>query len=43
MFRVCFNDVWYHSWESFKKAWNDAVRKGELFDENGRKITKLYE
>lgn len=32
----------YFSWESYKNAWNEAVRKGLLYDDKGRKITKLY-
>lgn len=42
MFEGCVLNVWYHTWGAYKKAWNEAVKKGLLFDKNGRKITKLY-
>lgn len=42
MFRGEILGVTYYSWGTYKKAWNDAVRQGKLFDKNGRKITKLY-
>lgn len=32
----------YHTWGAYKKAWNEAVLAGKLFDKKGRKITKLY-
>ena len=32
----------YVSWAGYKKAWNEAVRQGKLFDKNGKQITKLY-
>ena len=38
MFRGEVLGVMYHSWETYKKAWNDAVKQGKLFDKNGRKI-----
>lgn len=42
MFEGWVLDVCYHTWGAYKKAWNEAVKKGLLFDKNGRKITKLY-
>lgn len=40
MFRGEVLGVMYHSWETYKKVWNDAVKQGKLFDKNGRKIYK---
>lgn len=40
MFRGEVLGVMYHSWKTYKKAWNDAVKQGKLFDKNGRKIYK---
>ncbi len=31
----------YHTWNSYKNAYNKAVLDGKLFDKNGRKTTKL--
>lgn len=32
----------YHTWSGYKKAWNEAVLAGKLFNSKGQKITKLY-
>lgn len=42
MFRGCVLGITYYSWFAYKKAWNQAVLAGKLFDKNGRKITKIY-
>lgn len=42
MFRGEILGVMYYSWNGYKKAWNEAVLAGKLFDKNGRKIIKLY-
>lgn len=42
MFRGEVLGIMYYTWGAYKKAWNDAVRAGKLFDDKGRKITKLY-
>lgn len=41
MFKGKILGVWYYSWHTYRKAYNDAVLAGKLFDEKGRKITKL--
>lgn len=43
MFKGVILGVTYHTWKSYKKAWNEAVLEGKLFDTKGRRITKLYE
>lgn len=43
MFRGEVLGVMYYTWGAYKKAWNEAVRAGKLFDKNGRKVTKTYE
>lgn len=42
MFQGYVLGVCYHTWSAYKKAWNEAVKEGKLFDKNGRKITKMY-
>ena len=42
MFEGKILGVTYHTWESYKKAWNEAVRAGKLFNDKGLKIKKLY-
>lgn len=42
MFDGVILGVTYVTWKGFKKAWNEAVRAGKLFDKGGRKITELY-
>lgn len=42
MFRGEVLGVMYYSWNAYKKAWNEAVLAGKLFDKNGKKITKMY-
>jgi hypothetical protein len=41
MFRGKVLGVWYYSWNSYKNAYNKAVLDGKMFDDSGRKITKL--
>ena len=43
MFRGSISGVTYHTWGSYKRAWNEAVKTGKMFDKKGRKITRLYE
>lgn len=43
MFRGTILGITYHTWEAYKRAWNEAVKEGKLLDKNGRKITRLYE
>ena len=31
----------YYSWDSYKKAYNNAVLEGKIFDKHGRQVTKL--
>lgn len=42
MLRVWLLGRCYHTWGAYKKAWNEAVLAGKLFDDKGRKITKIY-
>lgn len=42
MFRGEILGVTYYSWSAYKKAWNEAVLAGKLFDKNGKIITKTY-
>lgn len=42
MFRGWINGITYCSWTAYKRAWNEAVKGGRLFDDKGRPITKLY-
>lgn len=42
MFRGSVLGVMYYTWNSYKAAWNDAVKKGLIFDSNGRKVTKIH-
>ena len=43
MFRGSILGITYYTWEYYKRAWNDAVKTGRMFDKRGRKITRLYE
>lgn len=43
MFEGKILGITYHTWSAYKKAWNEAVLAGKLFDKNGRKITKIYQ
>lgn len=43
MFEGVILGIKYHSWGAFKKAWNEAVLAGKLYDNKGRKITKIYQ
>jgi hypothetical protein len=43
MFKGVILGVTYHTWSSYKRAWNEAVLAGKLFDKKGRKITKIYQ
>lgn len=43
MFKGWILGVCYYSWEGYKRAYNDAVQKGLLKDDKGRKITKLLD
>ena len=45
MFRgmVLVLGIMYYTWGSYKKAWNEAELAGKLFDDKGRKITKIYQ
>lgn len=42
MFKGVILVITYHTWGAYKKAWNEAVLAGKLFDDKGRKITKIY-
>ncbi len=42
MFKGKILGIVYYSWNNYKKAWNEAVLAGKLFDEKGNKITKIY-
>ena len=42
MFRGSVLGIMYYSWGSYKKAWNEAVLAGKIFDDKGRKVTKIY-
>lgn len=41
MFRGYVLGRLYHTWNSYKNAYNKTVLDGKLFDKNGRKVTKL--
>lgn len=43
MFRGVLLGITYNTWSGYRKAWNEAVLAGKLFDEKGRKITKIYQ
>ena len=43
MFKGMFLGITYHTWGSYRKAWNEAVIAGKLYDDRGRKITKIYQ
>lgn len=43
MFKGELLGITYCTWSGFKKAWNEAVLAGKLFDAKGRKITKIYQ
>lgn len=43
MFRGSILGVTYYTWGAYKRAWNEAVKTGKMFDKKGRKITRLYE
>lgn len=43
MFKGWILGIMYHTWEGYKRAWNEAVLAGKLFDDKGRKITKIYQ
>lgn len=43
MFRGWVDGIMYHYWTAYKRAWNEAVKAGRLFDDKGRPITKLYQ
>lgn len=42
MFRGEVLGVVYYSWFTYKKAWNEAVLDGKLFDSKGKRITYTY-
>lgn len=42
MFRGEVLGTVYYSWLAYKKAWNEAVLAGKLFDRNGKRITHIY-
>ena len=41
MFKGCVLGKWYYDYVYFKKAYNEAVVNGKLFDDKGNKITKI--
>ena len=43
MFKGWVLGVCYHSWESFKEAYNKAVLNDNLYDKSGKKITKVID
>ncbi len=43
MFKGTILGITYHTWSAYRKAWNEAVLAGKLFDDKGRKITKIYQ
>lgn len=42
MFRGEVLGVMYHSWETYKKAWNDAVNRESYLIKMEEKFIKLY-
>lgn len=43
MFKGTILGITYHTWRAYRKAWNEAVLAGKLYDDKGRKITKIYQ
>lgn len=42
MFRGEVLGVVYYSWLAYKKAWNEAVLAGKLFDSKDKRIIYTY-